>query len=529
MPVINLPTFINDIEKSGASAESPGVSLLLFQAVMFSATAFVHIKHLHAAGFATRKEARRLFFQKTRLLYDFDYESDRITLIQTLLFMTLWHETLDDEKGAWHWIGVAISLAETMGMGRISGLATTPKERLWKRIWWACFIRDQMIVLGMRRPGRIGRGNFNTTMLEESDFEIQALRASFATVPEECMLLQDTGMQRQIVVIYISQARLCCSLSQVLESQYSIQPKLGLHDPAGSTMMLLPRNMIDNDALSRIDAELQDWRSKLPTCCQYQIPAKTDMKCGRASASLQRTLLHMLYNTTVITLHRPNCLSATSVGGDALERSRARMVEAAVSVSQMASDLQRAGGERFLPGTGVTVLVPAIMVHVIRMRSPVISETYQSALRAFNQGRVILDSLCETYCSADTSIQLLDIALQPPVSPVAEAASEPGASAESEMNQLAQVSTSSKEEVQMKPPGSPSDLLSFAPADQDDADAEWSASAFEDDLMALAAAVGIEAPSLRDAGCRSVAKSSGGEPWVQKMDSGVDSYLFGEV
>lgn len=89
MPVIDLATFISDIEKPGASAENPGVSLLLFQAIMFSGTAFVHIKYLHAAGFATRKEARRLFSQKTRLLYDFDYESDRITLIQTLLFMTL--------------------------------------------------------------------------------------------------------------------------------------------------------------------------------------------------------------------------------------------------------------------------------------------------------------------------------------------------------------------------------------------------------------------------------------------------------
>lgn len=53
------------------------------------------------------------------------------------------------------------------------------------------------------------------------------------------MLLRDTGMQRQIALIRIFQARLCCSLSQLLESQHWIQPKLGRLDPAGSIMMLL--------------------------------------------------------------------------------------------------------------------------------------------------------------------------------------------------------------------------------------------------------------------------------------------------
>jgi len=40
---------------------------LVFQAIMFSGVASVDKKYLEAAGYATRREARRDFFQKTRV------------------------------------------------------------------------------------------------------------------------------------------------------------------------------------------------------------------------------------------------------------------------------------------------------------------------------------------------------------------------------------------------------------------------------------------------------------------------------
>lgn len=64
MPLLDLHEFIQTIEGNhGRSA----VSLLLFQAVMFASTASVDLKYLKAAGYMTRREARRDFFQKTRV------------------------------------------------------------------------------------------------------------------------------------------------------------------------------------------------------------------------------------------------------------------------------------------------------------------------------------------------------------------------------------------------------------------------------------------------------------------------------
>ena len=90
LPVLDLKEFLTPIEQNDVN--NP-ISLLLFQAVMFAGTAYIDMRFLQAAGFETRKAARKAFWQRVRLLYDFDYESDRIALVQALLIMTYWYET----------------------------------------------------------------------------------------------------------------------------------------------------------------------------------------------------------------------------------------------------------------------------------------------------------------------------------------------------------------------------------------------------------------------------------------------------
>jgi hypothetical protein len=65
MPLLDLHDFLTVIDRSDGSKGK--VSLILFQAVMFAGSAFVDMSHLRSAGYATRKEARKDFFQKTRV------------------------------------------------------------------------------------------------------------------------------------------------------------------------------------------------------------------------------------------------------------------------------------------------------------------------------------------------------------------------------------------------------------------------------------------------------------------------------
>lgn len=64
MPLLELHDFLSIIDSTDGSRK---LSLILFQAVMFAGSAFIDMHHLRAAGYSTRKEARKDFFQKTRV------------------------------------------------------------------------------------------------------------------------------------------------------------------------------------------------------------------------------------------------------------------------------------------------------------------------------------------------------------------------------------------------------------------------------------------------------------------------------
>jgi hypothetical protein len=66
MPLLDLEEFLQTVARNDGIHR---MSLLLFQAVMFAGTAFVHIKHLRAAGYQNRKSARKVFFQRARVCH----------------------------------------------------------------------------------------------------------------------------------------------------------------------------------------------------------------------------------------------------------------------------------------------------------------------------------------------------------------------------------------------------------------------------------------------------------------------------
>jgi hypothetical protein len=65
MPLMDLHDFLSIVSRrDGLNGQT---SLFLYQAVMFSATAFIDVELLREAGYSTRKAARKAFFQKTRV------------------------------------------------------------------------------------------------------------------------------------------------------------------------------------------------------------------------------------------------------------------------------------------------------------------------------------------------------------------------------------------------------------------------------------------------------------------------------
>lgn len=417
MPLLDLHEFVTILDRADGNLGK--ISLILFQAVMFAGSAFADMRYLCIAGYVTRKEARRDFFQKTRLLYDFDYESDRVSLVQALLLLTYYYETPDDQKDTWHWMGVATSVAHTIGLHRNPDHSNMdPKRtRLWKRIWWSTYMRDRLIALGMRRPTRIKTQDYDVPMLTLDDFDIAPILDTVTCIPPDCRIARDVDMQRQLAIMCIEKAKLCLCISHVLSKQYCVlNNNQGLLNDR-TTMMLLPKKLDPEKCeVKACDQELQKWVDELPEDAKY-----SDTSSGDDCIDLHRALLHMIFFTTLSALHRPQVLPSfhggnpatpkSPSGAELLDVSRRNVRRAASAITSIAQRLDSLDLVRYLPTTGVTVLLPAIIIHLLDIKAPE-EETRRASLRGFCQCMQVMGKLRDLYAAADYSTAFLEAAIR---------------------------------------------------------------------------------------------------------------------
>lgn len=334
--------------------------------------------------------------------------------------MTYWYETPDDQKDTWHWMGVAISLAHTIGLHRNPDKSNMEphKKKLWKRIWWSCFMRDRLVALGMRRPTRVKDDDYDVPMLTEEDFEIVPIPENITIIPRDCTLMRDVEALRQLAKMCIAKAKLCLCISHVLTTQYSVLVKAqGMQGQEGNTrssVMLFPKKLDQMDEVIRCDEELSQWINELPGCCAYS----DEMSPGNSGAPVfvHRSLLQMVYFTTLSALHRPQVLpSGPSTQPHKCRKlqdlSRKKVREASREITRISQALHSRGLEKYLPTTGVTVLLPAIIIHLLDIKS-CNDEARQAAIDGFVQCMLVLEKLRDNYASADFATQFLEAAIR---------------------------------------------------------------------------------------------------------------------
>ncbi|RMZ78883.1 hypothetical protein DV738_g3643, partial [Chaetothyriales sp. CBS 135597] len=413
LPLLDLQDFIVAIERDDGS--NP-ISMLLFQAVMFAGTGFIDMGYLIAEGFDTRKAARRAFFQKVKLLYDFDYEVDRVAVVQAVLLMTYWFEAPDDPKDVWHWLGIAVSLASTIGIDNDNSRSSLDlkTQRLWKRIWWSCYLRDRLISLGLRRPLRIRDGGFSVSMLELDDFEIAPLSVEHTSLLGLGLAVNNSSTSITLAKLCIALINLCKCVSQVLDVQYCLMgQKVG--DTQNTTVRLVPKqSAADLSDLRRCDRALKEWHLSTPPELHYFQPNNTKEASVHASdggvISLHRSLLTGIYLTIISALHRPYTLSSSNgmaIGAEVKELSAYRVREAANEIAEMYNDLYTQDLIRYLPSTAVSILLPALIIHLLNLKSEDVS-TRQASGRRFQICMLALQRLREMYSSADFAFSILD-------------------------------------------------------------------------------------------------------------------------
>lgn len=331
--------------------------------------------------------------------------------------MTYWYETPDDQKDTWHWMGVSLSLAHTIGLHRDpsnSGMGPRRKQ-LWKRIWWSTYTRDRLIALGMRRPMRVKDNDCDVPMLTIDDFEFKQFPPEVLSMLDDCEFLYNTEHQRHLAMMFIEKSKLCLSVSQVLSAQYSVlSHRFG--GTTETTMMLVPKKSnSETFEVRHCDQDLENWQANLPAEIQYQPLVGVDsLSPAESSLHLHRALLRMIYLTTSSALHRPQVLPATpfpTVEAELQEVSRNKVRRAAVEITNIAQGLHKLDLTRFLPTAGVTVLLPAVIIHLLDIKSNDLSIRMVS-LQRFYQCMRILQRLREIYASADFATSFLEAAIR---------------------------------------------------------------------------------------------------------------------
>lgn len=94
------------------------ISRFLLQCVLFIGATYCDDDTILAMGFRDRSEAKRLLYQRARLLFHADWEKDEIILIQSIFLMSFWRGGPADVRDVRYWLGVVITLSESHGLHR---------------------------------------------------------------------------------------------------------------------------------------------------------------------------------------------------------------------------------------------------------------------------------------------------------------------------------------------------------------------------------------------------------------------------
>ena len=399
MPTLDLAQLIRSVNQVDGFQR---VSLLLFQAVMFAGVAHVEAGLLTNSGFTSRREARRILFNRTRLLYDLDYEDDETVLIQALLLMTYWREEKTGRKETHHWTDIVLSLAQKMGLHlEVPELSDSATQILRRRIWWSIYLRDVQISLNKATPTRISEIDFDVPLLQLSDLGPGA----FPVTLLDTEAVQDVGSARELSILFLEMVKLALCTSQLLAEQHGSARSKG--SLKGAT--ILEAWYPSWHALIPTQKLLLAWEKSLPSEARYVALSSVTIKPTNTPVILHRTYLHMTYHAVTAAMYR--CNTTILEGSAGQDTSLPAMTEAAAAITSLAEDLRRLDIVRYLPSPSITILLPAIVTHLSNTLAPS-SLLDGEAMSNFCKCMQVLASLREIYAAADYATASLQTALQ---------------------------------------------------------------------------------------------------------------------
>ncbi|KAJ5714181.1 uncharacterized protein N7483_011362 [Penicillium malachiteum] len=420
MPFLDLNVFSDAIFNSHVGSNGQdGISLLLFQAVMFAGAFFVDLKHLYAAGFLSRRNALEILFERARVrdiinigkkvfgrawtntlqtLHDFDSEDDELAIVQSLLLMTYWYENPQRNKDGRHWISVCISLACKISLHLESSklLVGDSSQKFHSLLWWSIFTRDRMIAFGLQQPPLIKNEVYLPMDVPTAEslgiFNLQSFRGYAGGCYK--------ANRESLGCIFIEKIKLCRCIRDDMFS-WDAQKKR----PVGSPSHAESRK----ESLLASKEGLQTWREELPSKIKFQPKHFLPPNDGELIFHIHCAWLWMAYNDIHSTVHRQ--LEFLSEDSDSprqlsLSTSESPVLSGAVEMTEVAHDLCQKHLIHYLPCSSVPMILRAGIIHIQRMCTGD-AEIERSGLKGLLQCLSALKQLSRVYGSALFLVSIL--------------------------------------------------------------------------------------------------------------------------
>ncbi|QKX56197.1 uncharacterized protein TRUGW13939_03297 [Talaromyces rugulosus] len=381
VPILNRGEFMQSFFSS--HSEQRTFSHLLVNAVLLAGCRVCSHPCIRDGDGSTQRLSS-LFYQRAKALYDAEYESDKVCVVQALTLLGwYWEGPEGIMDNSFHWTQVAITVARGLGMHRSMKNSGLPghEKRLRKRIWWTLFCRERTLALSRGRPFTI----------RESDTDIEEVTADdFEELPHS---------REDVTVRYFLQyIKLSRLVGEILQ-QRQLFSKTTL-TPSSSSSLRLKHKL-------EFEHRLHSWYDELPADLRWE-PANQDIW----SSILQLYYYAVLCLLYIVPTHKgTSAILARDVGSRTEQHFGLRRATTDASmISCILAKLRAFGQINFVPCFTVYSACVAMIVHANEILHPMNDEDDVDAAAHRIQLEICINALGDLSKSWLVAELCLDIA-----------------------------------------------------------------------------------------------------------------------
>ncbi|GIC86205.1 transcription factor domain-containing protein [Aspergillus udagawae] len=389
MPILGLHEFLSAV---AGDNESHRISLLLFHAVLFAASAFVDVCHIRDEGYPSRSFFRESLYRKLKVLLDLECEDDQLTNAQAILLMISHPEPHRDRKELAHWLEICISMISSSQTQMVE--ANARKQQIWRRTWWSIFnhVRLTSSNLLTLMNGPENGSERETPLPSTQDFRFGALSPNVQTLVGTYDFLRDVQYQQFQARLFIEKSKLC-QIGQFPELSGDLSDSPGREGREGGFASAV--NKASAAEVADLAQRLGRWHAQLPPALRHQSPTSSTVTELEQFILVHRAWLLLLYLASAYVVCSRNVGSNSHAKEHILNR-----------ISLIFDELYRLNLITFLPISSIAILVPAVEFHIKAVESTY-RQTNEASQRTLQQYSEILHQLQENSALAGRMIEIL--------------------------------------------------------------------------------------------------------------------------